>query len=198
MRLDYVKFDSVLQDDHWKASGDGKREGLNARFKRVAAGLVLPSETEPDGIVLVLGERYNHGQGPAVFDLIDGVGGSWQKVEAAVGSFRQRYQFGLLICEPGERDNRAIKNLPGLRWGAPTIPAPYDPDIPKDALTETSRQQVDDLIEQKRLRVDKTILDQAPAQATRALQCMIYWLTDNPARYPQPSTRKVPPSWMSM
>jgi hypothetical protein len=196
MWLEYTRMDGLLGDECW-----ADRE-KHKRFKRVAAVVVLPTEDEPVGCIVILGEKYQSAKSPPEFAVLKARVGSWQQIEQGLGDFRQRYQFAILVTEPGEEENPLIDDVPGLRWGSDRIPL-LIVAAPDHSLTEVGRQRVDALIEQRRLHgvegAIKRELDQTSSQAARALQCLVTYLLEHPAFYGAPRTpRNLPPSAMAV
>lgn len=193
MRIEYTKTDGLQGDECWIAHDDEK----STRYKRIACGIVLPREEQPQACILVLGEVYQSAKEPPKFRALQARVGSWPEIEQGLGEFRQKYKMGIVVTEPEEEESAFLKGIPDLRWASDKIPLSIVP-APKHSLTETVRQRVDGFINQKRLHLEavRNVLDQAASQGARTLQCLITWLSDHPAYYKAPCSPKVPPSPM--
>ena len=179
------------QSEHWVYNG--------GKLKRVACGLVMPRDDDPQAVVLILAEKFQSASAPPEFTALAARVGTWPDIEQELGDFRRLWKFSLLISEPtaDEDENEFLKHVPGLKYASDTIPLSIVA-TPKQSLTESARQMVDALISTRRLNVEavKAALDQAASQSARALQCLTGWLLAHPAYYEKPYTRELPPSSM--
>jgi hypothetical protein len=200
MMIEYKPRDSTFgQDEYWIYTGENP-DSKRLRFKRVACGLVMPRDDEPQAVLVTIAEKYKSKEAPPEFTALKARVGGWLEIEQGLGDMRRQYKFSTLVTEPMEEgENDFLKKIPGLRYASDTIPLSIV-TAPKHALTELARQKVDGFILTGRLNVEavKNVLDQAPNQAGRALQCLIMYLSEHPAYYEKPTPPpRMPPSWMS-
>jgi hypothetical protein len=186
MELEYSKHGGPKQDECWKGTDADGKELL---YVRVVAGTALPKPEQPQGCVIVIGETYR-AKAPAEFTALAARVGLWRELDRSFGELRKQLKFDTIIIEPGEAYEEALENLnncPGLSWASSEISVSIL-EAPKAALGEIGRQKVDAIGRENRLVLGKVraVLEAVPEQSAVALQCVMNWLLDNKAPYPEP------------
>lgn len=179
--LAYVPDGGPLKDRAWRWERGG---GETVFFKRVAAGVAPPKPDQPQGAVVVLGERYAQ-EGPPTFEALAAKTGLWMDVERGLRAFRRALKPSFFVTEPDEEAVDALRHVPDLREACSgRVPCAVIA-APPDAIGEIARQRVDKLVREGRLVLKpvQAVLDQAAEPAALALQCVVSWLTKYPARY---------------
>lgn len=178
--LTYIKtIDNLPVVPRWK----GELSGKEILYRRVAAGVALPKPDQPQGAIVVLGERYSP-EGPPTFEALGAKVGPWMDVERGLRALRRLLKVGTFVTEPDELAVDALRHVPDLREASGQVPCAILP-TPAPAITEIGRQQVDRLAHEKRLILKpvQAVLDQAAEPAALALQCVVAWLLKYRAHY---------------
>jgi hypothetical protein len=124
----------------------GKLDGVDKKFRRVIAGVILPVFDRTEGAVCVIAETFSISR-PQEFTVLDAYVGLWPDVERELLQYDKNFQFSDAIV-PTKAERMLLWRIPwsaGIRtWQAPDW-----------ALTAVGHQKVDQLFKEGRLNADK-------------------------------------------
>ena len=153
----------------------GKVDGVEKKFRRVIAGIILPVFDRQQAAVVMIGEQFKI-SGPQVFVGLEITVDYWPQVERALLEYDKRLQFRDAIV-PTKAERMLLWRI-GLSTHVLTWQAP------DWALTDVGRQKVDQLIAEDRLHLDtqfQSSMSHDPELSSKALQtAVIYALDWNP------------------
>lgn len=162
----------------------GKVNGVDRKFIRVFAGLILPHQERQPAAVAVVGELYRSFDTPH-FTVLTASVDQWPVVKSQIIKFHQDLKYGHIIAES--------KEVMDQLWRIQEIRSVISYVAPPDAISEVGRQTVAGLKNEGRFHYDhlKDTLERDPEQSAKAIQCGIMWALDLKAFYlkprPQPS-----------
>jgi hypothetical protein len=160
----------------------GKVGGVDRKFIRLLAGIILPIYDRQNGVVIVLGELLRSST-PMDLTALAAKAGQWGDIENALVQYRRDLKFDHAITDCDEARDM-IFNIRGLNYGIGEIPmTTYT--APKTAFTEAGRQRVNSLVAEGRLHCEdwKHVLDAEPELGLKALQAAVIWALDFSAFY---------------
>jgi hypothetical protein len=167
----------------------GKINGVDKKFARVIAGVILPMTDRQAGCVAVIGELFRGFAAPDFTGLAAAVGGYGQ-IKRALMEFDRDLQFRDLIVERNElRSEFWETKMPGLSLMIRTATAP------QTAFAELGRQRVDELIEQGHLHVElieDTLAKGETEVTTKAVHAAVMWMLEYPHLYRNSKKRGQP------
>lgn len=166
------------EEPHWF----GKINGVDKKFCRLVAGVILPLSDRQAGAVVVIGELLRGFAAPDFTGLGAAVG-EYGEIERALLEFDRDLQFRDAIVDRKEyRELLWPRHMPGLSLKILTATAP------EWAFTEIGRQKVNRLIEEDHLHLEliEDKLAEAEEQiALRALEAAVGWMLEYPHLYRQ-------------
>lgn len=165
----------------------GKVAGVDRKFCRLVAGVILPLYDRQAGCVVVLGEIFRSFQQPDYWGIACATG-EYNALERALLEFDRDLQFRDAVMESDE--------LRPLLWKVPTLSLKILTSVaPKYSFTEIGRQKVDRLIEEGKLHLEM-IEDQLergePEVCAKALQAAVCYMLDIPHLYRNAKKTKQP------
>lgn len=169
----------------------GKTAGVNRKFIRLLAGVILPSiYGRQNGVVIVLAEQYRPSS-PMDLTAIAAKAGQWKEFENALVQYRRELKVNHLITD-SEEAAHIIKRIPGLSYAMAEIPLLFF-TAPKTVFGEAGKQRVSSLVADGRLHCEdiQHVLDAEPELGMRALQAAVLWALNHYAVYSQ-ARRKQP------
>src|SRR5690349_7334204 len=99
----------------------GKVDGVEKKFRRVVAGVILPVLDRQEGGVVIVGEKFSI-SGPQDFTGLACALGPWPEIERALLEYDKTLQFGDAIT-PTDHERKLLWRIPwsmGIRtWYAP-------------------------------------------------------------------------------
>ncbi len=150
----------------------GRVDGVERKYRRVIAGIVLPVFDRQEAAVVVIAELFKI-SGPQDFTGLEIAIGHWPQVEKALLEYDKTLQFRDAIV-PTKEERQLLWRIPWsahiLTWQAPSW-----------ALTEIGRQKVDQLIGENRLHLDTAFqrdMGRDPDLSAKALQVAVCYSTD--------------------
>jgi hypothetical protein len=168
----------------------GKVNGLEKKFVRVIAGLMMGHLDRQVNAIVVLAELYRSISPPDI-SAIAATTGNWAQVKAALLKYREHTQFDHIIVENQGMSDTLTRNMPELR-------AMNNPCIvfhaPAHATTELGRQTVDALIGEGRLHLEEVQneLRHEPEQGAKAIQLAVTYMLEFTSIYPNAKKKTQP------
>src|SRR5262245_17177839 len=166
----------------------GKIGGVDKKYIRVLAGVILPVYERTQGAVVVIGELFQRTTPAQDFTGLGAAVGPWPEIERALKEFDKGLQFRDAILETD--DLRPLMwTMRGLSMHILTAVAP------KYAFNEVGRQKVDQLISDGKLHLGliEDTMEAAKEPAAHALQAAVCWCLEFPPIYR--SKPKAQPEW---
>src|SRR5262245_20852274 len=166
----------------------GKIAGVDRKFIRVLAGVILPVYERTQGAVVVIGELFQRTTPAQDFTGLGAAVGPWPEIERALKEFDKGLQFRDAILEDDVM-RALIWRMKALSLHILTAVAP------KYAFNEVGRQKVDQLISDGKLHLDliEDTMEAAKEPAAQALQAACCWAMEYPPIYR--SKPKAQPDW---
>ena len=164
----------------------GRKDGVEEKYSRVAAGLALPVYERQKGAIVVIGELYRPSTPNQDFTVLGTEVSDWLGLERASLELEKSLQYRTAIMERDEMRPLFWK----IRGMNPLVLTWYAPDY---ALTEVGRQKVDALAEAGKLHVndeDQRRLGSEPEIAGNALKAVICYALDYPVIYKTKSAKQ--------
>lgn len=164
----------------------GKKDGVEKKYSRVAAGFALPVYERQKGAMVVIGELYRPSSPNQDFTVLAAVVDDWLGLERGALELEKSLQYRTAIMERDEMRPLFWK----IRGMNPLVLTWYAPDY---ALTEVGRQKVDALAEAGKLHVndeDQRRLGSEPEIAGNALKAVIAYCLDYPVIYKTKSAKQ--------
>lgn len=149
----------------------GKVDGVDKKFRRVIAGIMLPVFDRQEAAVVVIAERFQINR-PQDFTVLECAIGEWPGVERALLEADRQLQLRDAIV-PTKEERKLLWRIPWsehiLTWQAP----PW-------ALTDVGRTKVNDLIKEGRLHLGsaETVMGRDPELSGKALQVAATYALD--------------------
>lgn len=149
----------------------GKVDGVDKKFRRVIAGIVLPVFDRQESAVVMIAELFRVNR-PQDFTVLDCSIGDWPHVEQSLLEYDKQLQFRDAIV-PTKEERQLLWRIPWsthiLTWHAP-----------KWALTEVGRQKVNELIKEGRLHLGavEAVMGKEPELSGKALQTAVCYALD--------------------
>jgi len=150
----------------------GKVDGVDKKFRRIIAGIILPVFDRQEGAAVILAEHFSISK-PQSFVVLDAYVGLWPEVEKALLQYDKNFQFRIAVV-PTKEERLLLWRIPWsmdiLTWFAPSW-----------ALTAVGHQKVDQLFKEGRL--DAAVLESAAVGdsldlGAKALQVAVNYATD--------------------
>ena len=149
----------------------GKVDGIEKKFRRVVAGVILPVLDRQEGGVVIVGEKFSI-SGPQDFTGLGVCLGQWPAIERSLLEYDKTLQFSDAIT-PNEAERKLLWRIPMSM----SIRTWFAPDW---ALTEVGRQKVNQLGTEGRLHLDAVEADMRhdPDVSTKALLLAVSYMID--------------------
>lgn len=150
----------------------GKVDGVDRKYRRIVAGIILPVFDRQQAAVVMIGEQFKI-TGPQNFTGLEITIDSWPQVERALLEYDKKLQFRDAIVPTKQERTllwRVQMSAHVLTW--------YAPDW---ALTDVGRQKVDQLIAEDRLQFDtafQSSMSADPELSAKALQTAVSYAVD--------------------
>jgi hypothetical protein len=162
------------EDAYWF----GKIGGVDKKFARLVAGVILPQFDRQFGAVIIIGELYRGFAQPDFTGLGCAIG-EYNQIERALLEFDRDLQFRDAILEHDDL-RPLLWKIPGLSLKILTAAAP------KYAFSEIGRQKVDRLIEEGKLHlelIEDRMAQGEPEVVQKAVQAAICYMLEFPHLY---------------
>jgi hypothetical protein len=176
--LEYSKPQSSGAVGYWT----GNVGGRDLKLVRVVAGLAIPKDDRQAAALIVLGETFRSFAPMDLTGLAASVG-TWPEVKNALLQFCHDLKPDRIIVQD-EPTRKLIFLITDTLIGAPVVPSTYA--APPHSLTETGRQNVEQLIKEDRLHIEHLldIMDQEKEPADAALRLAMNYAIEFTAFYP--------------
>jgi hypothetical protein len=160
----------------------GNVGGREMKLVRVVAGLAIPKDDRQAAALVILGELFRNFQ-PADFYGLSARVGTWPEIKSALQQACRDLKPERIIVQD-EPTRKLIYPLTDALVGAPVVPSCYA--APAHALTELGRQNVEQLIGEGRLHIERLLdtLDSEKDQADAALRLAVNYALEFTAFYP--------------